>query len=596
MDRHRLEELWARYVSDDPLGPQEKEELLTALASDEALRTTLLKDEDLEGLLRAMGRSRGDAADFARRCANRLGARQDGVRFARDVWQRIESRAAVPGDPPRKTRRGPARRRAGVVAKRPWAIAALAGGVLGVALAVILAQGSPPDTTRPRADAGPRPHVRGPADAPGPANRPADARQQAEQRLAQLREQESAKERDLERAKEEDLRRKAEEAFAQARAQRQEAERRLAEAKAAEARAAGPAAPAASPAERDPSAKERPATRSIAAKLESVVGEVNALLPSGKRAARGGEELQAGEGIETVGIMSQAVVRFPDGTRLEAGPDTEIREMKDAPGKRVDISRGAVRAVVPRQPKDQSLVFLTPHGEATVLGTTLRIYIDPDPKRGTWLEVDEGKVNLKNLAGKAAVVSAGHFAVATTGVELTAKAIVPRDEILLLPQKGILKGSEWLLVKDVAGAAGCALEAQRYPGPEAPPGVAFTFLADAGKEYAVWVRGRAVVTDDQAQMHDSFEMELPNAALADPQKGPVKRAFFDAYCLRPGYWWVGADPKEDGAPTFSVRFARPGLQTLNLHAAESPMRIDAIWLSATQKTRPRSVQTGPTTK
>jgi hypothetical protein len=58
-----------------------------------------------------------------------------------------------------------------------------------------------------------------------------------------------------------------------------------------------------------------------------------------------------------------------------------------------------------------------------VVGTTLRLYVDPDPKKGTRLEVEEGKVELKNLAGKTVYVESGHYAVAGVGVELVTRKL-----------------------------------------------------------------------------------------------------------------------------------------------------------------------------
>ena len=77
------------------------------------------------------------------------------------------------------------------------------------------------------------------------------------------------------------------------------------------------------------------------------------------------------------------------------------------------------------------------------------------------------------------------------------------------------------------------------------------------------------------------------------------------YARYQGYWWGGATKdvpvrtakgvRWEGRATdpFAVRFARSGRQTLRLHHYESPMRVDAIWLSATQKTRPAADRHGP---
>jgi hypothetical protein len=78
-----------------------------------------------------------------------------------------------------------------------------------------------------------------------------------------------------------------------------------------------------------------------------------------------------------------------------------------------------------------------------------------------------------------------------------------------------------------------------------------------------------------------------------------------------GYWWIGGDADffdaqgnqvspaaavgekhGDESPTI-VRFTKPGPQILRLYAYEAPVRIDAIWLSTTQRTRPDPGSRGP---
>jgi hypothetical protein len=62
----------------------------------------------------------------------------------------------------------------------------------------------------------------------------------------------------------------------------------------------------------------------------------------------------------------------------------------------------------------------------------------------------------------------------------------------------------------------------------------------------------------------------------------------------PGYWWIGGDADGGGDATpVRVRFARAGLQVLRLYTYESPVRVDALWLSSTQRTRPAADRTGP---
>jgi hypothetical protein len=65
--------------------------------------------------------------------------------------------------------------------------------------------------------------------------------------------------------------------------------------------------------------------------------------------------------------------------------------------------------------------------------------------------------------------------------------------------------------------------------------------------------------------------------------------------LYTGYAWLGGygeDGTSDTVP-LSIRFTRAGLQTLKLYVIEAPMRIDGIWLSAAQTTRPPADQRMP---
>jgi hypothetical protein len=152
----------------------------------------------------------------------------------------------------------------------------------------------------------------------------------------------------------------------------------------------------------------------------------------GKTPAKAGQLLRHGEGLETRGARSWALIRFPDRTRVELEGDTLVRELLDreqARGRRLFIDRGAVRADVSKQPAGQPMVFDSPHGEARVLGTTLRVAIDPDPRKGTRLEVEEGKVELRNLAGRTVLVESGHFAVAAAGATLSSKRL-SKEELL----------------------------------------------------------------------------------------------------------------------------------------------------------------------
>lgn len=166
-------------------------------------------------------------------------------------------------------------------------------------------------------------------------------------------------------------------------------------------------------------------TEAAVVKLEGLEGEGSIITPSGKIAAKAGENLLAGQGLE-VASKSQALLVYPDKTRVEVAPETELRELKAQGGKRFFLARGEVRAVVSKQPLREEMIIATPHGEAKIVGTTLRIVVEGDPKKGMKLEVEEGKVQLKNLAGKMVDVPSGHYAVAASGLEMTPRpGVVP---------------------------------------------------------------------------------------------------------------------------------------------------------------------------
>src|SRR5262249_54023508 len=96
--------------------------------------------------------------------------------------------------------------------------------------------------------------------------------------------------------------------------------------------------------------------------------------------------------------------------------------------KRVTLSKGALTATVAKQASGKSLVFETPNGETTVLGTRLRLIVDTTTTR---LEVTEGKVKQTNLADRKSIeVSAGDFTIVAKDVKLVAMPL-PKMEILL---------------------------------------------------------------------------------------------------------------------------------------------------------------------
>jgi len=166
-----------------------------------------------------------------------------------------------------------------------------------------------------------------------------------------------------------------------------------------------------------PAPKPEPAPKTVAeavvATLERVEGEVWVTVDGKRSKAEAKQAIRSGQGLESVGA---AELSYADGTKLKIGPDTVVREFlepKGRSGKRLTLLRGVLSADVRKQPAEQPMVITTPQGEATVVGTKLRLTVEPDEKGSTRLEVEEGKVRLKRfLDGKFIDVATNQFAVA----------------------------------------------------------------------------------------------------------------------------------------------------------------------------------------
>jgi hypothetical protein len=185
------------------------------------------------------------------------------------------------------------------------------------------------------------------------------------------------------------------------------------------------------PAQEPPKALQ--GTVATVATVERVEGDVSIVGKEAMTPARTNQGISGGQGVKT-GPKSFIALKCPDGTRLELGAESVLREFADEGGKRLFVEKGTMKAQVSKQPKGQPMVIATPHGEATVLGTTLRLVVDPDPKKGTRLEVEEGKVELKNLTGKTVYVESRHYAAAAVGMEFVAKSL---DSSTNVPRQGM---------------------------------------------------------------------------------------------------------------------------------------------------------------
>ena len=179
-----------------------------------------------------------------------------------------------------------------------------------------------------------------------------------------------------------------------------------------------------------PPAPEPPKTTTkvevTVATLESFKGETTV---QGEK-AKEGQPLIAGAKVETGAGESAATVKFADGTKIELAPETRVDKIANGEGKRLALDQGVLTADVKKQPAGQSLVILTPHAEARVLGTKFTLAVKGDATR---LDVLEGRVRLTRLSDKSYVdVGAGSYTIATPGPRPVVKKIPPVNPRLLL--------------------------------------------------------------------------------------------------------------------------------------------------------------------
>ena len=176
------------------------------------------------------------------------------------------------------------------------------------------------------------------------------------------------------------------------------------------------------PEEKTPAVKPAPAeVVPVIAVVDRVEGDVFALIAGKRTAVQPGYKLVSGDALETSGKTGQAVVEFPDGTRLVLGADTQVDAIRIAEGKRVSLKQGVLAAQISKQPPAEPMIFLTAHAEARVVGTRLTLSATAASTR---LEVREGKVRAtRKDDGQAIDVGAGQFLQIAKGVSLTPKPV-----------------------------------------------------------------------------------------------------------------------------------------------------------------------------
>ena len=389
--------LWSRHLSGEALSESERRQLLEAIGTGDDLRKGLHDEAELDGMLRGLGSFAEDPEIFERCFREFLAAKRSETDFIRKLQSRTEELK---------------RRKAGPSASAWRTPALIAAGLIVAALLVYaLIPASPDETQAPKLRAAaperkpretaPTPREELPKPAPDVAKDPAPP-------------QEPRKSAEALQAEKERIEQELREAIARqkppAPAPKEEKPR--------EPKPVPPGPPDVKPPPPEPAKSQ--VTGPVVALVETVEGEAFFVTKETRFPAKAGASLSAGQGLQTGAAAGRAVLVFPDGTRVELGPETAIDDVNTVKGKQITVTKGTVLAEVAKQPKDQPLIFTTPHGEAKVVGTTLRLVVDSDPKKGTRLEVDEGRVELKNLAKKTVMVESGHYAVAAAGAAMVA--------------------------------------------------------------------------------------------------------------------------------------------------------------------------------
>ncbi len=600
MTTPELERLIAAYL-ENRLSPQDEAALLDQLKADPRVADELARLLSLdEGLREALSPEASEEA-LARAVADRLAGKGKTERFAALVVNQLKSNEPAPRPRTRRSLRRPGTE----LNPAAWIIAAVAAAVLLVA--IVSSIQSPPDS------------------APRRREEPQNARTKTDSEIAEIERKRQGSAHVLPLPPKDPA--DDEKPKKEIRKGPEEIERNIREEVAKKPQTPPPAAPPQEtpvpPPQEKPSSKPEILTQVAVAQIVDVVGDVSVLGREGRTPAKAGVDLLASQGLQT-GASAKIAILFPDKTRVELGADTILDSVAVDSGKRFGLTKGLLYAVVSPQPKDKPMIVVAPQGTSTVVGTTLRIVVDPDPKKGTRLDVVEGKVDFKDLAGKTVRVESGHYAVAAVGTETILRTL-PIEEILLTAKDAKREGGDWRVVKDDKAATGSALECptvmnrfgQVLALEQLATRLTFTFTADADRDYGVWVRG-ACTAAEAREFHDCVVVQFPGGKVTKPPAADREliyrgsdRSPINGYGARNGYWWIGgnADPVDakgellplgspeavalgDAAP-ITVRFSRPGVQTLRIYAMETPMRIDAVWMSSSQKTRPDDATLGP---
>ncbi len=368
--------LWLRHLAGDRLQPWEEQRLLRFLEEDPELKETLLRDHELDGMLRALDRARREEAGFLREVRSLLDAEKDRTRFVSRFRERLKRDGGSSRFVRKATTRRASRPAPSTASSPAPKIALIAAEFLVGAFLLWAALSSSPERTKPA------PQARRTTVEEVPEVRPAPPLEWAPKRTPEPAPSEPSAPSELR---------------------------------------AAPLLPPAPPLDAPRVAVGRHETLPAVAVLERIQGDVYLRGPRGLTPAQPGHSLMPGEGLVSVGPKSRASVTYPDATRFQIRGDTIVQELSQSPGKRVVLSQGSLSTSVSRQPADAPMEIVTPVARITVVGTRFSVACGPE---GTRVMVDEGLVRLTSLArGETVDAAAGDCAVATASRTWSARSL-----------------------------------------------------------------------------------------------------------------------------------------------------------------------------
>lgn len=180
-----------------------------------------------------------------------------------------------------------------------------------------------------------------------------------------------------------------------------------------------PEAPKPEPPKPKPVVPEKPVEKPTVVEV-ATLDRVEGTVTVAKAPAQPGSPLLAGFELETADERSAAQLHLPDGTKIEVKGSSRLRDVSDATGRRIFVD-GVIVSDIAKQPADQSLVFVTAHAEARIVGTRIRLEAGGE---STKLDVMEGRVKFTRLKDKMSLeVGAGHTSTAGPNIPLASRLL-----------------------------------------------------------------------------------------------------------------------------------------------------------------------------